>query len=106
MTASRLIEIHKLQGSENIFTIDSLVQKDKIVALAENQSEINELRLSVNEIKKEVDEYKKLVKDNTVAFNEVKQRLIHYKKNGIQMPSSFVNKYVSSLKRHKNTLRA
>lgn len=93
VTASRLIEIHKLQGSENIFTIDPLVQKDKIVALAENQSEINELRLSVNEIKKEVDEYKKLVKDNTVAFNEVKQRLIHYKKNGIQMPSSFVNKY-------------
>jgi len=92
-TASRLIEIKKLQGSENIFTIDPLVQKDKKEGLNENQNEINELRTSVEEIKKEIDKYKKLVQDNQSAFNEVKQRLIHYKKNGIQMPSSFVAKY-------------
>ncbi|MDD5372581.1 MAG: FapA family protein [Sulfurimonas sp.] len=92
-TASRLIEIKKLQGSENIFTIDPLVQKDKKEGLNENQNEINELRVSVEEIKKEIDRYKKLVQDNQTAFNEVKQRLIHYKKNGIQMPASFVAKY-------------
>lgn len=92
-TASRLIEIKKLQGSENIFTIDPLVQKDKKEGLNENQNEINELRVSAMEIKKEIDKYKKLVQDNQASFNEVKQRLIHYKKNGIQMPSSFVAKY-------------
>lgn len=92
-TASRLIEIQKLQGSENIFTIDPLMQKDREDGLNENKSEINELRISVNEIKKEVDRYIKLVKDNTDSFNEVKKRLMHYKKNGIKMPAAFVSKY-------------
>ena len=93
VTASRLIEIQKLQGSENIFTIDPLVQKDKKDGLSENKHEIDELRTSVDEIKKEIDKYKKLVKDNSASFNEVKQRLLHYKKNGIKMPASFVTKY-------------
>jgi hypothetical protein len=93
VTASRLIEIQKLQGSENIFTIDPLVQKDKKDGLNENKHEIDELRTSVDEIKKEIDKYKKLVKDNSASFNEVKQRLLHYKKNGIKMPASFVTKY-------------
>lgn len=93
VTASRLIEIQKLQGSENIFTIDPLVQKDKKDGLNENKHEIDELRTSIDEIKKEVDKYKKLVKDNSASFNEVKQRLLHYKKNGIKMPASFVTKY-------------
>jgi hypothetical protein len=92
-TASRLIEIQKLQGSENIFTIDPLMQKDKEEGLSENKNEINELKISVNEIKKEVDRYIKLVKDNTDSFNEVKKRLMHYKKNGIKMPGAFVSKY-------------
>jgi hypothetical protein len=93
VTASRLIEIQKLQGSENIFTIDPLVQKDKKDGLNENKHEIDELKTSVDEIKKEIDKYKKLVKDNSASFNEVKQRLLHYKKNGIKMPASFVTKY-------------
>jgi len=93
VTASRLIEIQKLQGSENVFTIDPLVQKDKKDGLSENKHEIEQLRISVDEIKKEVDKYKKLVKDNSASFNEVKQRLLHYKKNGIKMPASFVTKY-------------
>jgi predicted nucleic acid-binding Zn-ribbon protein len=88
-----LIEIQKLQGSENIFTIDPLVQKDKKDGLNENKHEIDELKTSVDEIKKEIDKYKKLVKDNSASFNEVKQRLLHYKKNGIKMPASFVTKY-------------
>lgn len=92
-TASRLIEIHKLQGSENVFTIDPLIQSDKKDGFGENQAEIKELRLSVSEIKKEVERYIKLVKDNTASFEEVKKRLMHYKKNGIKMPLSFVTKY-------------
>lgn len=93
VTASRLIEIKKLQGSENVFTIDPLMQKEKKEGLDEAKNEIGQLRKSVEEIKKEVDKYKKIVKDNQASFNEVKQKLIHYKKNGIQMPASFVTKY-------------
>lgn len=93
VTASKLIEIIKLQGSENVFTIDPLVNKDKQEGLGENQSEIKELEVVIRDIKKEVDKYSTLVKNNTTAFNDVKRRLVHYKKNGIKMPSSFVTKY-------------
>ncbi|HEY9204129.1 MAG TPA: hypothetical protein VIM82_07340, partial [Sulfurimonas sp.] len=92
-TASRYIEIKKLQGSENVFTIDPLLQKDKKEGFGENQDEINQLRTSVEEIKKEVEKYKKLVKDNTASFNDVKKRLMHYKQNGIKMPAAFLTKY-------------
>jgi len=92
-TASRLIEIQKLQGSENVFTIDPLMQKDKQEGLGENKHEIDELRVSVEEIKKEVDKYKKMIKDNTDSFNEIKKRLMHFKQNGIKMPEAFVTKY-------------
>lgn len=92
-TASRLIEIHKLQGSENVFTIDPLLQKDKQEGLGENQSHINELKAITSDIRKEIEKYRKLVKDNTDSFNDVKKRLMYFKKNGIKMPSSFVNKY-------------
>jgi hypothetical protein len=92
-TASRLIEIQKLQGSENVFTIDPLMQKDKKEGLGENKQEIDELRTSVEEIKKEIDKYKKMIKDNTESFNEIKKRLMHFKQNGIKMPEAFVTKY-------------
>lgn len=97
-TASRLIEIKKLQGSENVFTIDPILQQEKIEDFSENKSEISELKTSIDDIKKEIDRYRKLVRDNTDAFNEVKKRLMHYKKNGIKMPSSFVTKYKQFLK--------
>jgi len=92
-TASKVIEIHKLQGSENIFTIDPLVQDDKEEGLDENKSEIKALEFGIRDIKKEIEKYTKIVKNNMTSFNDVKRRLVHYKKNGIKMPSSFVNKY-------------
>ena len=93
LTASKTIQIHKLQGSENVFTIDILLQKDKDNQANENQEEIEEFKKSLSEMKKEIAKYEKLVKDSQAAFNEIKQRLIHYKKNGIQMPAAFVTKY-------------
>jgi hypothetical protein len=92
-TASRLIEIQKLQGTENIFTIDPLLQKEKQEGLGENQSHISELKTITGEIKKEIEKYKKLVHDSTASFNDIKKKLMYYKKNGIKMPTSFVNKY-------------
>ena len=34
-----------------------------------------------------------MVRSNTASFNDVKKKLIHYKKNGIKLPEAFVNKY-------------
>ncbi|MCK4975185.1 MAG: DUF342 domain-containing protein, partial [Sulfurimonas sp.] len=93
VTASRLIEIQKLQGSENVFTIDPLMQEEKKNGLGANKDEIAELKTSVSEIQTEIEKYKKLIKDNTASYNDVKKRLMHYKKNGIKMPAAFVSKY-------------
>jgi hypothetical protein len=92
-TASRLIEIKKLQGSENVFTIDPLLKKSTKQGLDENQGQIQELEDSVKNIKKEIAKYTKVVKDNQSAFMDVKKRLINYKKNNVKMPTSFVKQY-------------
>ena len=92
-TASRLIDIQKLDGSENVFTIDPLLQKHAKEGLDENKSDMSELQESVDEIEKEVEKYTKIVHDNKDSFNDAKKRLVHYKKNGIKMPESFVTKY-------------
>jgi len=92
-TASRLIEIKKLHGSENTFIIDPLVKRSAQEGLDDNSKHIQDLELDVRDIKKEVDKHIKLVKDNTASFIDVKKRLINYKKNGIKMPESFVKKY-------------
>ncbi|MDA3909077.1 MAG: FapA family protein, partial [Sulfurimonas sp.] len=92
-TASRLIEIKKLQGNENVFIIDPLLKKSVQEGLDENQDSIMKLSNSVKNIKEEIGKYTTIVKDNQVTFNDVKKRLIHYKKNGVKMPASFVKQY-------------
>lgn len=91
--ASKKIVINKLQGSENVFIIDPLMQSDSIEKFEKNKDEILELQNSIKEINREVQKYEKLVKDNTVAFNDVKKRILHYKQNGIKVPVAFVEKY-------------
>ncbi len=92
-TSSKIIEIKKLQGSENVFTIDSLLKKSSQKGLEKNEDEIAELEIATRNIKEEIDKYTKTIDDNRVSFLELKKRLIHYKKNGVKMPSSFVEKY-------------
>jgi len=92
-TATKKIEIHKLQGSENIFTIDPLLQKDTKEDLDENQEKIEDLEVKLQELKKELKESTHSVKEATPAFIDIKKRLMHYKKNGVKMPASFVKKY-------------
>ena len=92
-TASKLIEIIKLQGSENTFTIDPLLKKSAQAGLNENNDEIKDLEIEVRGIKKDIDSNTKQIKDGTASFLDVKKRLVHYKKNGIKMPDSFVKKY-------------
>lgn len=92
-TASRRIEIKKLQGSENVFTIDPLLKKDAQEGLEKNQEKIKELESDNKDIKQEIQKYTKLIKDGTASFLDIKKRLLHYKKSGVKMPDSFVKKY-------------
>ncbi len=97
-TSSKIIEIKKLQGSENVFTIDSLLKKSSQKGLEKNENKISELEITTKNIKKEINKYTIMIEDNRPAFKELKKRLLHYKKNGVQMPSSFVDKYKQFLK--------
>jgi len=93
VVSSRYIEIKKLVGSENNFTIDPLLQEEDKENVAEHEKKIEETQKDLEDIQKEIKKYKVLVKEGLPAFIEIKKRLVHYKKNGVKMPESFVKKY-------------
>jgi chromosome segregation ATPase len=82
-----------LQGSENIFTIDPLLKNKMQKEMSDNQDTIKELKDEVRDLKKEITQRIQAIKDGTPAFLEIKKRLVHYKKSGVKLPSSFVKKY-------------
>jgi len=93
VTASKYIEIKKLQGSENIFTIDPLLNEDIDEGLHNNEEKIKELKKIVRDLTKKIELNQKLLDENENSFKEIKRRLLHYRKNGVKMPQAFVNKY-------------
>lgn len=92
-TASVKIEIEKMQGSENVFTIDPLLEKGAQSDLDQNQVSIKKLEDESRSIKKEIKKYTALIKDGMSSYVDVKKRLLHYQKSGVKMPASFVKKY-------------
>jgi hypothetical protein len=92
-TATRKIEIKKMLGSENTFTIDPLLSRDVQNSVEDNEEKIKEIKLRIRELKKEIKKYTDLVKNGTPDFLEIKKRLLHYQKNKVKMPESFVKKY-------------
>ncbi|MBA1432951.1 MAG: DUF342 domain-containing protein [Epsilonproteobacteria bacterium] len=92
-TATRKIEIKKMLGSENIFTIDPLLSRDVQNSVEDNEEKIKEIKFRLRELKKEIAKYTELVKNGTKAYLEIKKRLLHYQKNNVKMPESFVKKY-------------
>lgn len=92
-TASKLIEIKKLQGSENIFTIDPLLKRSSKNDLGDSEKDVKELKNGIKNIKIEIEKYTSMIQNNLQTFNSVKKRLMHYKKNGVKMPSSFIKQY-------------
>jgi len=106
-TASKTIEIKKLQGSENTFIIDPLIKKDAQEGLNENQEKIDKLAVEIREIKKEVDAYTYKINEGSAAFMEIKKRLLHYKKTGVKLPTSFVKKYklFTSMQEHLKEIK-
>ena len=93
LTATKRIEVQKLQGSENCFIIDPLLKKDVQESLHDNEKIIDELKLSVKNLKEEIYKLQESIKKGTPAFLDIKKRLVHYKKNGVKLPSAFVQKY-------------
>ncbi len=92
-TASRLIEIKKMQGSENIFIIDPLLQEQNGETLKKNEKKIKDIESQLRELKKEIQEYRMMIKDGMQSFLDLKKRLMRYKKNGIKLPASFVKQF-------------
>lgn len=92
-TASKRIEIQRLQGSENIFTIDPLIKRLAQEGLEENQEEIKILEKELADGEKELVKYNKMLKGGSASFLDIKKRLIEYKRKGVKAPISFVQKY-------------
>lgn len=101
-TASKLIEIAKLHSGENVFTIDPLLKKDSQDGVDDTEKEIAELENEVRDINKEILKYEDIIKGNQATFNTIKKKLIHYKKNEVKMPPSFVQQYTKFLKIEKH----
>jgi len=93
VTASKFIEIEKLQGSENVFTIDPLLKKDDQDGIENNHEEVQRLEKEIKGLEREVRKYTTIIENGMDTFNDVKRRLIHYKKSGVAMPASFVKQY-------------
>lgn len=92
-TATKRIEIQKLHGSENIFTIDPMLNDNVQKDLEHNEETIEKIRIDIRDLQREIEKYTKLIKEGMPAFLDIKKRLVHYKKNGVKMPEAFVKKY-------------
>lgn len=92
LTASRRIEIQKLQGGENILTIDPLLNASREF-LDDEMHLMFEGKKVIDEVKKELLGYEKTMKENASAYEDIKRKLVHYKNNGIKIPIAYAQKY-------------
>ena len=92
LTASRRIEIQKLQGGENTLTIDPLLNESQKF-LNDEKSLMIEVKKVIHDLGKELEGYEETMKKNEPAYEDIKRKLIHYKNNGIQIPIAYVQKY-------------
>jgi len=93
LSASDLIRINKVQGGENTLIIDPLVSSALQETISEGTQLIEEEKKSVKALEQELRELSLLIQQNEQAYLDIKKRLLHYKKNGVKMPSAFVKKY-------------
>lgn len=92
LTASRRIEIHKLQGGENILTIDPLLNESREF-LDEEQILMIEAKKAMHDVGKELEGYEDTMKHNASAYEDIKRKLIDYKNKGVQIPIAYAQKY-------------
>lgn len=92
LTASKRIEIQKLQGGENILTIDPLLNESREF-LDDEQNLMREVKKVIHEVEKELHGYEATMKENAAAYDDIKKKLINYKNNGIKIPIAYAQKY-------------
>ena len=92
LTASKKIEIKKLQGGENVLTIDPLLNESSDILEGET-TKMKEAKKALHIIEKDLLEYEQTMKENMKAYEDIKQKLVHYKRNNIKIPSAYVEKY-------------
>lgn len=92
LTASKTIEIKKLQGGENVLTIDPLLNESSDVLEGE-AIKMKEAKKALQIVEKELLEYEQTMKANMSAYEDIKQKLLHYKRNNIKIPSAYVEKF-------------
>ncbi|MGZ8547122.1 MAG: flagellar assembly protein A [Sulfuricurvum sp.] len=92
LTASHRIEIKRLQGGENILTIDPLLSKPREL-LEKDIAQIKAAKIIFEQSEKELLEYEKTMRENEGSFEEIKKKLVQYKKNNIKIPVAYAQKY-------------
>jgi len=92
LTASKKIEIKKLQGGENVLTIDPLLNESSDILEGE-AIKIKEAKKALHIVEKDLLEYEQTMKENMSAYEDIKQKIVHYKRNNIKVPSAYVEKY-------------
>ena len=93
MSATKSITIEKLKGGENTFIIDPILMQERKEGLESNEDTLLTQKREIVEMEKEIEKYEMQSNADQAAYNDVKKRLLHYKKNGVKMPASFVKKY-------------
>ncbi|MDP3300975.1 MAG: FapA family protein [Sulfuricurvum sp.] len=92
LTASKRIEIQKLQGGENILTIDPLLNESREF-LDDEQALMIDVKKVIAEVGKELSGYEKTMRENASAYEDIKRKIIEYKNNGVQIPIAYAQKY-------------
>lgn len=93
ITASKTIEIKKMQGSENKFIIDPMAISKLDESISKNDELIKDLDRKIKDINYEIQEYVTMVHSNEQAYTQIKKRLLHYQKNNIKLPKSLVRQF-------------
>jgi len=70
-----------------------LQQRKNKESYEKNKKQIDEVNKEIKKVQKSVESYTVMVKKNYSVFNELKKRLLHYKKNGIKFPEAYVKQY-------------
>ena len=92
ITASKSIEIKKLIGGENVLTIDPLLNESR-ETLSDETVKISEVKKLLKTTEKELVEYENTMQENASAYEDIKEKLLYYKRNSIKAPLAFVEKY-------------
>ncbi len=98
--ASKSIEIKKIQGSENRLIIDPLAIENVSKEVEKDEDALQKLEKEIKDLEYDVKTYKELVQNDKTAYLDIAKRLMHYQKNNIKIPQSFIRQF----KQFKNTI--